>query len=239
MLTVYSTLNINSPEVANFHRGLAKEIFEMGGQFWLILRSTFNHLLFLFAKKPYLMSTGFETFLINFAICREIRTLDSQIHLYRMETLIPEVVPSKHRQNLGLEQITYQGAYIRCLSLMIIEGIIKNVLTVINCQTAAEVQGNVQIHQILGVLERSILELFELNKALEKRANAEMPYSQQHREKVRIWQALIVFLQLLEPTIYTKEFRGGRSSVVGYDIVAEIGDRLWDTIKYNHIPTVR
>ena len=104
-----------------------------------------------------------------------------------METLIPEVMGPKHGQNLSLEQITYQGAYIRCLSLMIVEGIIKNVLTLINCQTAAEVQSNLQIHQILGVLERSILELFEQNKAFENCANAEMPYSQQHREKVRIW----------------------------------------------------
>jgi len=74
---------------------------------------------------------------------------------------------------------------------MIVEGIIKNVLTLINCQTAAEVQSNLQIHQILGVLERSILELFEQNKAFEdtgnKKANAEMPYSQQHRTKMRIW----------------------------------------------------
>ena len=85
------------------------------------------------------MNTGFETFLVNFTICREIRTLDSQIHLYRMETLIPEVMGPKHGQNLSLEQITYQGAYVRCLSLMIVEGIIKNVLTLINCQTAAEV----------------------------------------------------------------------------------------------------
>ena len=30
-----------------------------------------------------------------------------------------------------------------------------------------------------------------------------MPYSQPHREKLRIWQSLLVFLQLLDPTIYT------------------------------------
>jgi hypothetical protein len=30
MLTLYTTLNINSPEVVDFHRELAKEIFEIG-----------------------------------------------------------------------------------------------------------------------------------------------------------------------------------------------------------------
>ena len=84
------------------------------------------------------MSGGFSHFLVNFSISREIRSLDSSIHLYRMETLIPEIIPKKY-ENLSLDEITYQGAYIRCLSLIIIEGIIQSTLTQINCLTIEEV----------------------------------------------------------------------------------------------------
>lgn len=122
-------------QIADFHKALAQEIFEIGNQFWLILRSTFNHLLFIFAKKPYLLVTGFHDFLINFSTCREIRSLDSVIHLYRFETLLPEVIPKKY-ENLSMEEISYQGAYVRCMCLIVIEGIIHNVLTSINCLAA-------------------------------------------------------------------------------------------------------
>lgn len=84
------------------------------------------------------MGLGFEKFLVNFSLCREIRSLDSEIHLYRIETLIPELVPKKY-ENLSLEQISYQGAYIRCMSMFAIESIIKSVLTTINCSTPQEI----------------------------------------------------------------------------------------------------
>ena len=66
-----------------------------------------------------------------------------------------------------------------------------------------------------------------------------MPYSQQHREKLRIWQSLLVFLQLLDPTIYTVEFRQVRSSISGFDIIDSINELLWSTIKQSHIPSIR
>jgi hypothetical protein len=71
-----------------FYKKLAKEIFEAGNQFWLILRSTFNHLMFIYARKPYIL-IGFEEFLVNFCLCREIRSLDADINLHRLETLLP------------------------------------------------------------------------------------------------------------------------------------------------------
>jgi hypothetical protein len=88
--------------IKNFYKELAKDIFEIGNQFWLVLRSTYNHLLLIFARKPYLMAVGFENFLVNFSLCREIRSLDSEIHVHRLETLIPEVVPKKY-ENLSLD----------------------------------------------------------------------------------------------------------------------------------------
>ena len=48
------------------------------------------------------MGLGFENFLVNFSLSREIRSLDSEIHLYRIETLIPEIVPKKY-ENLSME----------------------------------------------------------------------------------------------------------------------------------------
>jgi hypothetical protein len=49
-----------------------------------------------------------------------------------------------------------------------------------------------------------------------------MPYSQLFREKLRIWQALIVMVTLLDPQIYTKEFRDFRVHSSGSDILQEI-----------------
>ena len=41
--------------------------------------------------------------------------------------MLPEVIPKKY-ENLPLEEITYQGAYIRTMTLIIIEGILRNYL---------------------------------------------------------------------------------------------------------------
>eukprot|EP00351_Strombidinopsis_sp_SopsisLIS2011_P003980 CAMPEP_0116875632 /NCGR_PEP_ID=MMETSP0463-20121206/7666_1 /TAXON_ID=181622 /ORGANISM="Strombidinopsis sp, Strain SopsisLIS2011" /LENGTH=51 /DNA_ID=CAMNT_0004521615 /DNA_START=3677 /DNA_END=3832 /DNA_ORIENTATION=+ len=36
---------------------------------------------------------------------------------------------------------------------------------------------------------------------------ADIPYGDKHRFKIRVWQFLIVMLQLLDPQVYTDEFR--------------------------------
>lgn len=117
-----------------FYEELAAEIFELGNLFWLILRSTFNHLFYIFAQRPHLLSLGFEKLTASLATCREIRSLDADIHLYRLETLLPEVIPKKY-ENLSLEEIHYQGAYLRCLTLMLLESLIVNIMTQINCNS--------------------------------------------------------------------------------------------------------
>lgn len=61
--------------------------------------------MFMFARKPYLMSLGFEDFLIMFTTRREIRTLDSEIHFYKMETLLPMVIPAKF-ESIDLQEIS-------------------------------------------------------------------------------------------------------------------------------------
>lgn len=122
------------------------------------------------------MGLGFENFLVNFSTCREIRSLDSEIHLYRIETLIPEIVPKKY-ENLSMEQISYQGAYIRCMSMLGIESIIKNVLTTINCSTPQDLYGNFHIQSTLENLELCFIELFKANSKVAKNSQSEMPYS--------------------------------------------------------------
>ena len=143
------------------------ELFKHGNDFWLILRSTFNHLFYMFVSAPHLMGLGFERLIAHLVICREIRSLDSDIHLYRLETMLPQVVPKKY-ENLSLDQIHYQGAYIRCVSMMMLESLIVNVLN--NKETPAA-------HQVLNCLENIIVELLVINAKLEKGSQFEMPYS--------------------------------------------------------------
>jgi hypothetical protein len=67
---------------------MATEIFDQGNKYWLIMRTAFNHIMFLIALNPHLLK-GFEQFVANFAICREVRSLDSEILVYKMKTLVP------------------------------------------------------------------------------------------------------------------------------------------------------
>jgi len=53
---------------------MANELFEQGNKYWLIFRSVFNHLMLIFTSRPHLIK-GYEAFVMNFAICREIRSL--------------------------------------------------------------------------------------------------------------------------------------------------------------------
>ena len=67
---------------------MAGEIFEHGNKYWLIMRTAFNHIMFTISQKPGLLPQ-FVKHVSNFATCREVRSLDSEILLYRMNTLIP------------------------------------------------------------------------------------------------------------------------------------------------------
>ena len=102
-------------------------MLDYGSKYWLILRSFFNHLMFMIAKKPHLMR-GLESFVCSFGTTRECRSLDAEIKLHKLKIMIPEAISKKY-ENLPMEEITYQGAYIRTMTLIIIEGIIRNYLT--------------------------------------------------------------------------------------------------------------
>ena len=68
---------------------------------------------------------GFEEFVVNFAICREIRSLDSEIKLFKLHHIIPEIFNQKYDQ-MNMEEISYQGAYVRTVTLIILEELIKS-----------------------------------------------------------------------------------------------------------------
>jgi uncharacterized membrane-anchored protein YjiN (DUF445 family) len=102
------------------------------------------------------MVFGFENFIVNFCLCREIRSLDSAIHLNRIETLIPEVF-TKEYENLAMEEVSYQGAYVRCMTLLSVESMIQNVLTQKKHSTIEHVYSDSRIQSILESIELCII----------------------------------------------------------------------------------
>lgn len=84
-------------------------------------------MMFTFSQRPHLMAS-FESFVVNFGIARELRSLDSEVKIYTLQTLLPEII-TKEYETLPLEAISYQGAYIRTVTLIILEGMINKVLT--------------------------------------------------------------------------------------------------------------
>ena len=107
-----------------FHGKLFEEMMDFSDKYWLLLRTTFNHLMFMFVARPHLM-TSFESFLVGFGTCRELRSLDSEIKLYKLQTIIPQIVPMRY-EDFDMELVSYHGAYIRTMTLLVLEGIIKN-----------------------------------------------------------------------------------------------------------------
>jgi len=87
------------------------------------MRTTFNHIMNLLTMRPQLLQGFFEDFVVGFALCREVRSLDSEILTEKMKTLIPEAV--RNIEEKVMEEITYQGAYIRTKTMILIEGMIK------------------------------------------------------------------------------------------------------------------
>jgi hypothetical protein len=85
-------LHLNLAEFYNsltqFHTKLADDMIEHSNNYWLILRAFFNHLMFSFATIPRLMRS-FEAFIYNFAMARELRSLDAEIKFYKLQTMLP------------------------------------------------------------------------------------------------------------------------------------------------------
>ena len=163
-----------------FHKNLFDEIMDFSGKFWLLLRTTFNHLMFMFIARPQLISS-FETFIVGFGTCRELRSLDAEIKLYKLQTILPQIVPMKY-EDFDLELISYHGAYIRTMTLLIVEGITKNhLLALQQGQTGPFIDATTtSLEQIL----RQLIKM-PLTEGLFKKCDH--PWSDSHRLGIRIW----------------------------------------------------
>jgi len=66
------------------------------------------------------------------------------------------------------------------------------------------------------------------------------PWSDSHRLGIRIWQMLLVLIQLLDPTVYTPAYREERVRTTGKeDIVLFVLGKLWEIIKCDFVPSIR
>ena len=66
------------------------------------------------------------------------------------------------------------------------------------------------------------------------------PWSDSHRFGMRIFQMILVMLQLLDPAVYTSAFREERVRKTGQeDIVIETFQALWDIIGHYFVPSIR
>ena len=187
-------------EVYAFHEKMSKEISEQGDRYWLITRTAFNHILAIISGRPSLLP-AFYTFVGNFATCREVRSLDSEIMLYKMNTLIPQALGDTEslKDELNMEEISYQGAFVRTSAMLILEELV-------NRHKRWLLQGGELDPQLLAFtdgLEKLIMWLIDLNYSI-KFVKASMPYSDGHRLKVRAWQTLVVLLEYLDPAVYTR-----------------------------------
>lgn len=173
--------------LVEFHAQLFKEMVDFSDKYWLLLRSLFNHLMFMFVARPYLISS-FESFIVGFGTSRELRSLDAEIKLYKLQTIIPEVMPRKY-EDFNLELITYHGAYIRTMTLIVVEGIVKNHILDLQQHDSTPLT-----EQTTLVLENIMQQLIEIPNQESKIKKQDQPWSDSHRLNIRVWQFLLVMI---------------------------------------------
>ena len=83
-----------------------------------------------------------------------------------------------------------------------------------------------------------ILDLMDQN-LLPKNLRADLPYSDKDRLKAILQQTLVVLIELLEPEVYTPEFRQLRVQLTGRDIISEFNNRLCKIFGLTHVKTIR
>jgi hypothetical protein len=70
------------------------------------------------------MMVLFKNFVMGFGTSRETRSLDADIKLFKLQTMLPETVPKKY-EAFDMEYMSYKGAYVRVMTMSIVEGMIK------------------------------------------------------------------------------------------------------------------
>ena len=189
--------------------------------------------MFLWVARPHLMST-FEHSIVGFGTSRELRSLDAEIKLYKLQTIIAEAVPKRY-ESFDLDMVSYHGAYIRTMTLMCVEGIVKNHVIALK-----EGLSSPQIEMTTNVLENIIRQLI-LSLLHDRRMDrSEQPWSDGFRLKMRTWQFLLIMIQLLDNSIYTPAFRQARVESTGEDdILNMVMANLWLILKEDCVPAIR
>ena len=234
VMVLCTSLEAVAQDSQAYYDKMAAEVFDQGNKYWLILRTAFNHIMFVVSRRPVLLGM-FVRHVANFATCREVRSLDSEILLYKMNTLIPQIIPKAY-ENMNMEEITYQGAFIRTMTMIIIEELINRHKMHVKAGGAID-------ESIVGFtdgVEKLIITLIELNYSI-KIEKAAMPYSDGHRTKVRAWQTIVVLLEFIDPvkSFYNQAFRQMRQQQTGEDFVSIVNKHLWKVIGMNHLPSIR
>jgi hypothetical protein len=136
--------------------------------------------------------------------------------------MIPHIIPKKY-ENLPLDEITFQGAYIRSMTLIILEGIIA--------QYIADVKNGLNSIKVTWTREALVtilLRLF-LKKEDRRKEKADMPFTPAHRYKLRAWQMIIVMAPLVcDQFVFPDE-----------ETLKTIEQALWPILKDSHLTNIR
>jgi len=127
------------------------------------------------------------------------------------------------------------------MSMLIVEGIIKNQLAALKRQAAGQeiVANSSQSNAITTSIETMIKHAMNVNFDKLRMLKSDQPYSEAHRIKLRTWQFLLVVLQFLDPAVYTPEFRQARVEAGNDDIILYMTAKLWEVSKLSHLPSIR
>lgn len=136
-----------------------------------------------------------------------------------------------------MEEITYQGAYIRTMTMIILEELLKSHKASLSSIANKTTMTQNQIDFIEAIEELSIM-LLDINfdKAY---LQADMPYSEKHRVKVRCWQTIIVIMEFFNPTLYDTLFRSLRQQQSSVDVIQIFNEKFWKIVGMNHLSSVR
>jgi len=95
------------------------------------------------------------------------------------------------------------------------------------------------MEQVTDCLETLMRDTLNMNFNSKKMKKVDCPFGEGHRLKLRNWCFLLCLLQLLDPEVYTEEFRRRRVAMGRGDIVADVLKGVWEVIKQNNLASIR
>jgi hypothetical protein len=86
---------------------------------------------------------------------------------------------------------------------------------------------------IVTIIERLIIKAMKMIMNYKHKTENAMPYSNGHRQSMRVWHFVLVGMQILVPEIYTPHVRQTRTAI------HDINKVLWSLIKGHYTTSVR